>query len=396
MPHATDGREANAGGGAPPTVHLYDNTMRDGEQTVGVVFSVEDKLRIAEGLARAGIRRFEAGFAAVSEEERLAIRAVVDAGFDAQVFSLARLREAEVDAAAETGVRHVVVFAPASDVLMRAKSVGTVEQVAESIQRVIGHAKERGLFVRFGCEDSTRAPLDRLLRFCALAAGAGADAVGLADTAGVAMPEEVAAVVAAVRDEVALPVSIHCHNDLGLAVANSLAAVRAGAEEVQVTVNGLGERAGNAAMDEFVMALKVGYGVDAGVDMVEMARLSELLVELTGLRPAFNKPVLGRNAFRHESGIHVQALLEEDAPTYGAFPPEWVGRRHEVAFGKHSGWSNVRYLCRECGLSLAPDAEAEVVRRIKALSQEQRREVDRGEVLEMIRALAEGADAAPV
>jgi len=366
------------------SVWLYDNTMREGEQTVGVVFSKEDKVRIATQLVKAGVSNFEAGFAAVSAEERKAIRAVVEKGFNANVFSLARLKEKDVDEALEAGVRHIGMFVPSSDSMIRAKLSCSARELEHQIPKVVEYAKRRGLFVRFACEDGTRTPWERLLRFNMLAREAGADCISLVDTAGIGLPERMGELAGALREELNLPISAHCHNDLGLAVANSLAAARAGAKELHVTVNGLGDRAGNTAMDELVLAMKVGYGIDMGIDLVEMAHLSSLLSTITGLKIPFNKPIVGRNAFRHESGVHVQVLLKKDIDTYGAFPPEWVGRKHEVAFGKHAGRSNIRFLCNEVGLALDAEAEIRILERVKALSQKRREEIGREEVLQMI------------
>ncbi len=379
------------------SVRLYDNTMREGEQTPGVVFSVEDKIRIAAQLVKTGIRHFEAGFAAVSSEEQGAIRAVVEKGFDANVFSLARLKEEDVAAALAAGVRHVVIFVPSSDAMIQARLSCSAQELESRIPHVVEWAKSRGLFVRFSCEDGTRTPWERLLKFSTVAREAGADCIGLTDTAGVGVPEKVARLTSGLKEEVKLPVAVHFHNDLGLAVANSLAAAQAGAEEIQVTVNGLGDRVGNTAMDEFVLAMRVGYGVDMGVDLIEMARLSAMVSDISGLDIPFNKPILGRNVFRHESGIHVQALLRKDIRTYEAFPPEWVGREHEVAFGKHAGKSNVRFLCREAGVVLDAEAETQIANRIKALSQERRQEISRAEVMQMIQeALKRDKPSAPM
>ncbi len=366
------------------SVMLYDDTLREGEQTVGVAFSVEDKVRIATQLDKAGITGFEAGFAAVSEEERRAIRAVVEKFPDARAFSLSRLMEEDIKATLEAGARYIAIFVPSSDSMIQAKLSCSARELERRIPKLVEYSKKQGLFVRFSCEDSTRTPLERLFKFHTLAREAGADCTSIADTAGVGLPERIAGLVRALKEEIGLPISVHCHNDLGLAVANSLAACRAGADEVQVTVSGLGERAGNTPMDEFVVAMKAGYGIDIGIDLIEMAHLSSLVSAITGLDVAFNKPVLGRNVFRHESGIHVQALLSEEFETYQAFPPEWVGRRHEVAFGKHSGRSNVRFLCREIGIALDAETEMEIAERIKSLSQERRGEIGRNEVLKMI------------
>lgn len=365
-------------------LRLYDNTMRDGEQTVGVAFSVEDKVQIATQLVRTGINNFEAGFPAVSDEEREAIHAIIDKDLRANVFALARLRKRDVDEVVNAGGRHVSIFAPSSDAMIQAADRCSVQDIEDRISRVIDYAKSCGLLTRFSCLDATRTPLARLVRFYTLSYESGADYIGFSDTAGVGMPDKIADAIRALKQEINLPISVHCHNDLGLAVANSIAAARAGADEIQFTVNGLGERVGNTAMDEFVLAMKVGYEIDMGIDLIEMAELSRLLVEITGLGMAYNKPILGRNAFLHESGLHVRALMREGLETYEAFPPEWVGRKHEVAFGKHAGRSNVRFLCRQEGLILDPATEMGIVKRIKTLSQQRKREITHGEVLEMI------------
>lgn len=366
-----------------PELRIYDNTLRDGEQTVGVCFSPAEKVLIARQLAATNIRAFEAGFAGVSEEEEAAILAVTEAGLDAEIYSLARLRTQDIDAARRTGVHGVTLIAPVSDVLIRARRK-TPEDVEREIVSAVGYAKRMGLGVRFSCVDASRTPLDRLLRWYLLAREAGADWISYADTVGAATPESVSRAVGELKRVLRMPVSMHAHNDLGLAVANSLAAMKGGADEVQVTVNGLGERAGNTPMEEFVLALKAGYRLDPGVDLHAMMELSGTLNRLTGLEPAVNKPIIGKNAFRHESGIHVQGLLQAELPVFEPFPPEWIGRRHEVAFGKHSGKSNLRHLCREYGIALDARRERLLLRAVKHLAQENRRELEKAEILQFI------------
>lgn len=370
--------------GLSPDIHLYDNTLREGEQTIGIAFSTEDKVRIAEQLVKTGIRHFEVGFAVVSEGERDAIRAIVDKDLGASLYSLSRLRKEDVDHVIDAGLDRIAIFAPSSDSMIEARMHGSVKSIERGTSTVVEYAKSKGLFVRFGCEDATRSPIERLIRLFTLARDAGADYMGLADTAGVIMPDRFCNILQTLKREIGIPISIHCHNDLGLAVANSVIAARCGADEIQVTVNGLGERAGNAIMDELVMAMKVGYGIDLGVDLAEMANLSRMVTDITGLEVAFNKPIMGKHAFMHESGIHVHGLMREDLETYQPFDPELVGRKHRVAFGKHSGRSNVRFLCRELGVSLDPESEKEIVNRIKKLALNGPPAVPREDVAAMI------------
>jgi isopropylmalate/homocitrate/citramalate synthase len=363
---------------------LYDNTLRDGEQTPGVCFSAKDKIAIARGLARAGFPALEAGFAAVSMEERHAIRDLARLELGPRIFSLARLDFNDIQAARHAGVDGITLLAPASDNLLRIRPRFSVRMLPSEIAKMVAYAKQRKLSVRFSCEDATRTPLARLLVFYRAAWEAGADCLGYADTAGIATPERISRRVRAIKRALPLPLSIHCHNDLGLAVANSLAAARAGADEIHVTLNGLGERAGNTPAEEFILAMKAAYGQDLGIDLAALMELSRELIRITGLEPGFNKPVIGRNVFRHEAGMHVQGLLRPECGTYEPYPPAWVGRSHEVAFGKHSGRSNIRFLCRKQGLVLAPSGEERVLARIKQLAQMQQREISTEEVLQWI------------
>lgn len=365
----------------PAEFRIYDNTLRDGEQTPGVSFSREDKAVVARSLVACGIRHFEAGFVGVSAEECAAIRHVAGLGLDAQIFSLARLRRDDIDAAQSAGVQGVTLIAPATDALIQARGRATPAQIEKEIAAVVEYARRKGLQVKFSCVDASRAPFTRLVRWYGLAREAGAGMVSFADTVGVATPEAVTRAVKELKRILRMPVSLHAHNDLGLAVANSLAAAAAGADEVQVTVNGLGERAGNTPLEEFVLALRVGHGIDPGVNLLAMMELSRRVSRITGIAPAANKPVIGSNIFRHESGMHAQGLLHPELATYEPFPPEWIGRRHEIVFGKHSGKSNLRHLCRECGLSLSAEQEQKALQAVKTKAQRQKRGLSKSEVL---------------
>ncbi len=365
-------------------VTLYDNTLRDGEQTVGVCFSPEEKVDIACGLVEAGLSSFEAGFAGVSAEECLAIRRVMNLNLDACIYSLARLNREDIDAAHRAGVHGVTLIAPASDAMIQARGMDRPEDIESEIRTWVAYAKQKNLLVKFSCVDATRTPFARLIRWYHLAQEVGADRISLADTVGVGMPDMISRMIRELKRTLRIPISMHAHNDLGLAVANSLAAMQAGADELQVTLNGLGERAGNASLENLSLVLKVGYNVETGVDLQAMMRLSKKVARLTGRDVAPNTPIIGRDVFRHESGIHVQGLLEGAVRLYEPFPPEWIGCCHEIAFGKHSGKSNVRHLCREYGIVLDGAQESEAVCRIKVRAQTQKRELGKAEVLQLI------------
>jgi len=328
---------------AAGSVTLFDNTLRDGEQTPGVAFTTAEKVAIGRLLAETGIPALEAGFAAVSAEEREAIRAVVDAQTGMTVFSLCRCVEADVAAACACGVEHVTVYTPVSELQLRRRLQGDFTVVQDRIRRVVAAAKSRGLFVRFSCEEAFRTPPERLVSSYLTAKEVGADMLSLPDTVGVATPWAVERCLALLQREVGLPVSVHFHNDLGLSVANALAAMLAGATEVQVCANGLGERAGNTPLEQVALAALYQLDYDFGVNLEKLTELSTLVSKAAGTEPASNQPIFGANVFTHESGAHLHGLLQSPA-CYEPFPPPLVGREHRFVLGKHSGRAAVRHV----------------------------------------------------
>ncbi len=342
---------------------IYDTTLRDGEQMPGVRFSVEQKLEIAAALEEAGVPEIEAGFPAVSEEEARAVRLVAESS-GARVSALARLRREDIDAAAECGVHRVVLFAPASELHLRHKLRMGFHQVVELSRRAVEYARQRGLRVAFSAEDATRTPLDRLLVLYSAAVEVGADRVHIADTVGAATPEAVQMLVRAVAEGVKAEVCVHCHNDFGLATANTLAGVRAGAQVAAVTVNGIGERAGNAALEEVAVALKLLYGADTGIRLERLGMLSELVRRCSGVELQPHKAVVGANAFAHESGVHVAAVLENPL-TYEPYLPELVGRERRIVLGKHSGRRAVEAVLGSAGVQPSPEVVSAVLREVK-------------------------------
>ncbi len=317
---------------------IYDSTLRDGEQMPGVAFSHDDKLEIATLLDDAGVPEIEAGFAAVSKTEMESIRDISRLNLDASILSLCRARPQDIDCALEAEVDTVLIFAGTSDIHRRYKyskevAVETLEQYATE---AIEHAKAHGLRVSFSCEDGTRTPLEVLMRMYRTADSLKVDRLGVTDTLGCVTPEGISLLVKEVKSVFQTPVSVHLHNDFGLANANALAAVAAGANAVTTTVNGMGERCGNVPLEQFVAALKFLYDYDIGVDTTKLTPLSRRVAELSRYQCSVNHPITGENAFSHESGIHVAAILNCPS-TYEYIEPESVGNVRHLRLGKHSG-----------------------------------------------------------
>ncbi len=359
----------------PEDVVIYDTTLRDGEQTPGVSFTPDQKLEIARLLDELGVHQIEAGFPVVSEGEMEAVRAIAREDLDADVLCLCRMLEGDVDAALKCDVDGVITFIATSDLHLRHKLKMSREEVLERVGDVVEYAKDHGLWVAFSAEDGTRTEFGFLREVYVTAEEAGADRVHATDTVGVMIPEGMRVFVRKIRSVVDLPVGVHCHDDFGLAVANSLAAVEAGATAVSTTVLGIGERAGNAALEEVVMALEKLYGMDLGFNTEVLAELARTVAEYAGIDVPPNKSVVGENVFRHESGIHVAAVLEEPR-TYEPMDPAEVGMDRSIVLGKHTGRKAVEAKLRELGVEPEDDVVEEVLRRIKELGDKRVRITD--------------------
>lgn len=336
-------------------VQIYDNTLRDGEQQIGISFTRKDKITIAKELSDIGVHNIEAGFVAVSDEERKTICELNRLDIASNIFCLARLTKEDIDLAIKCGIKNITVFTCASDILLKNKLHTTEDRIVENIKYLISYCKEQSMYVRFSCEDATRASMERLILFYNTAYNCGADYASVPDTCGIGTPETISKLIKDLKRNLKMPISIHCHNDLGLGLANTIAAVREGANEVQLTVNGMGERTGNTSFEEFVMAMKIGYHVNLPIKSERIMELSKLVERLSGEKISNNKPIVGNNAFCHESGLHVAALLK-NPKTYEPFPPSLVGAEHTIAFGKHSGKGNIDFLLRKYDVKM-PDAE---------------------------------------
>jgi len=353
-------------------VQFLDTTLRDGEQAPGVSLSPEEKAHIAGALDAAEIDVIEAGSACTGSGERETIRRVAQLDLDATVTSFARGVENDIDLALDCGVDGVNLVVPASDRHVETKVDNTHEEVIAGTQDLVAYAKDHGLWVEVIGEDGSRADLDFLEALMAGSFDAGADRVCYADTVGHATPDRTLEAVSRLTD--LGPVSTHTHDDLGLAVTNALVSVAAGANLVHGTINGIGERAGNVALEEVAIALQHGYGVDS-MDLTQVYELAQLVATSTGIPIPPNKAVVGENAFTHESGIHTDGTLKDEA-MYEPYPPETVGRERRLVQGKHAGRAGVQAALDEHGVEVSDDELGDVVARVKELGDRGKRVTD--------------------
>ncbi|MDA8119853.1 homocitrate synthase [Acidiferrobacter thiooxydans] len=347
------------------TVGINDTTLRDGEQTAGVVFSAEEKIAIACALDQAGIAEMEVGIPILGPEERETIRAIGALGLRARPMVWARMCPADLDAASLCGNVLVHLSIPVSDIHIQRKLKRSHAWVLKTVTRFVGMAVDRGMRVSVGAEDASRADPDFLCRVAEVAQKAGAWRLRFADTLGVLDPFTTRERIGALVRHTDLPIEMHAHDDLGLATANTLAAVLAGARYVNTTVNGLGERAGNASLEEVVLALHVIYRRTTGIDMTQLPAISGLVGQASGRPAPPQKSVVGDAVFTHEAGIHVDGLLK-DVRTYQGFDPAEVGRAHRIVLGKYSGSQAVTYVYDKLGIALSREQARRIVTLVRA------------------------------
>jgi D-citramalate synthase len=353
-------------------VQFLDTTLRDGEQAPGVSLTPDEKARIARSLDAAEIDVIEAGSACTGPGERETISRVTDLDLDAVVTSFCRGLQRDIDLALDCDVDGIDLVVPASDRHVTDKVGTSREANVETTAELVAYAKEHGLWVEVIGEDGSRADLDYLEELMTAALEAGADRVCYADTVGHATPDRTLDAVSRLVD--LGPTSTHTHDDLGLAVTNALVSVAAGADMVHGTVNGIGERAGNVALEEVAIALDHGYGVET-MELSRIYELAQLVANTTGMPLPPNKAVVGQNAFTHESGIHTDGTLKDEA-MYEPYPPEKVGRERRLALGKHAGRAGIEAALEEHGFDLDDDAVSEVVARVKEIGDRGKRVTD--------------------
>jgi isopropylmalate/homocitrate/citramalate synthase len=373
-------------------VGLYDTTLRDGEQTIGVVLTPEEKLEIAQALDAAGVDRIEAGFPRVSADDFRAVELIVAAGLRAEVWGFSRAVQADVDALVELGIGASVIESPISDGKLEALGVSR-ETMLERIGKAVSFAAGHGIHVAFFGVDSSRASLDFFDRAYAAAVEAGAAEVVVVDTLGIATPEAAALLVSRALDRLDVPVHWHGHDDFGLGTAAAIAAVQAGATWVQGTINGMGERAGNADLLEVALALEALYGIPTRLDLARAREVSRLVAERAGTPLPPWKAVTGEALFTRESGA--VAAQFHDPPAIEPYASELVGAERRIVLGKKSGLDSIRITLERLGLEVDAEGQARLLEAVKRLGTSRQGLVSDADFRRLVRKQAARADAPP-
>ena len=347
-------------------IYIFDTTLRDGEQTPGVALTVDEKIQIAQKLNNLGVDKIEVGFPASSKGEIESAKRIGQMDLDSTLVGLSRALKIDVDAVLDADLEYVHTFIGTSPLHRDYKLKLTKSEIISKAVETVEYAKDHGLTVEFSAEDATRTERGFLYDVISQVIDAGVDFIDIPDTVGVLTPIITRELITDIKESFSIPLSVHFHNDFGLATANTLTAIECGADQAHVTVNGLGERTGNCSLEELVMTLKSSYGIDLGLDTTRLYSLSTLVGRLTGVKMPVNKPIVGDNAFAHESGIHVHGILN-NASTYEPMSPEMVGHSRRIVLGKHTGANALKSKLKEYHIDLSDEQFYKVFNEIKAL-----------------------------
>ena len=365
-------------------VLINDTTLRDGEQAAGVVFNLEEKIAIAKFLDAIGVEEIEVGIPAMGEEEQRAIKAISDLGLSAKLLGWNRAVISDLQASMACGLKRMHIAIPVSGIQIATKFQGQWRITLQQLKDCIKFAVDKGFWVAVGGEDSSRADDEFLLDVALYAQEWGAKRFRFCDTVGVLDPFTTYSKVKRLVSGLRIPVEVHTHNDFGLATANALAGLKAGALSVNTTVNGLGERAGNAALEEVVMGIKRIYGVNLGIDTPRLLELSELVANASGCRVPPWKAIVGENTFAHESGIHAHGVIQNPF-TYEPFAPEEVGRERRLVVGKHSGRHLISNLLKQHGVFLNKEETQSILDAVRQISIQKKRNLTTEELLDLVK-----------
>jgi homocitrate synthase NifV len=344
--------------------YILDTTLRDGEQTPGVNFTLEEKLEIAKMLDKAGVKVIEAGIPAMGQQEIEVIKKMNSLGLKCELLTWNRLSKSDIDKSLETGVKNIHIGVPTSDIHIYNKLKKTRKWLIETLKDVVNYAIHKGCKVSVGAEDASRTDMDFLIEFYKTAEKLGVSRVRYADTVGALDPFGVYENIKTIKTNIDIEIDFHGHNDFGMATANAMAAYRAGAKYISVTVNGIGERAGNTALEEIVTALKYIGKYKTNFDMKQLTVLSKYVEAASEIRISKNKPIVGEAVFSHESGIHVDGLIK-DRRTYEFINPAELGRKSEFVLGKTSGKASVKNAMEKLGMKLDDDKISDILEKLR-------------------------------